>query len=285
MNTTVINFLQNEMNWNKLNISSIERIGGLSSKNYKVSYNNNNYFVKICTHDYLHTDRKNELSIINKAIDVNLAPHLYYFSTKTGNMISTWINGTMPSLNDFSSTEFLYKLSVSLTSFHNLKCQKYFNPFNHIRKRIALCKDLKLPLPKSINVLLDYLKYLEAKLSKNPLIGLCHNDLNASNIILTDGNLHFVDYEYSSMGDVFFDLATISWFFNESSRKKLLELYFNESNEKHYEKLLDYLFVVKFYNATWSLLKSSDSNSDYDYLTGAEIIFNDLLDYNTIRNF
>lgn len=285
MNTTIINFLQNEMNWNKLKISSIERIGGLSSKNYKVSYNNNNYFVKICTHDYLHTDRKNELSIINKAIDINLAPHLYYFSTKTGNMISSWINGTMPSLNDFSSTEFLYKLSVSLNSFHNLKCQKYFNPFNHIRKRIELCKDLKLPLPKSINVLLDYLKYLEVKLSKNPLIGLCHNDLNASNIILTDGNLHFVDYEYSSMGDVFFDLATISWFFDEASRKKLLELYFNESNEKHYEKLLDYLFIVKFYNATWSLLKSSDSNSDYDYLTGAKIIFNDLLDYNTIRNF
>ena len=63
MNNTIINFLQNEMKWNKLNISSIEKIGGLSSENYKVSYNNNNYFVKICTHNYLHTDRKSELSI------------------------------------------------------------------------------------------------------------------------------------------------------------------------------------------------------------------------------
>ena len=47
MNNTIINFLQNEMKWNKLNISSIKKIGGLSSENYKVSYNNNNYFVKI----------------------------------------------------------------------------------------------------------------------------------------------------------------------------------------------------------------------------------------------
>ena len=109
--------------------------------------------------------------------------------------------------------------------------------------------------------------------------------LNASNIILTEDNIYFVDYEYSSMGDVFFDLATISWFFNERSRKNLLELYFNECTEQHYEKLLDYLFVVKFYNATWSLLKSSDSSSDYDYLAGAKMIFNDLLDYNSIRNF
>ena len=312
MNNTIINFLQNEMKWNKLNISSIKKIGGLSSENYKVSYNNNNYFVKICTHNYLHTDRKSELSIINKAIEINLAPHLYYFSTETGNMISSWINGTMPSLNDFSSTKFLHKLSVALNSFHNLKCQKYFNPFNHIRKRINLCNDLNLPLPKSIDTLLNHLNNLEVKLSKNPLIGLCHNDLNASNIILTEleiklnkdpliglchndlnasniilnnDNLYFVDYEYSSMGDVFFDLATISWFFNERSRKNLLELYFNECTEQHYEKLLDYLFVVKFYNATWSLLKSSDSSSDYDYLAGAKMIFNDLLDYNSIRNF
>ena len=80
MNNTIINFLQNEMKWNKLNISSIEKIGGLSSENYKVSYNNNNYFVKICTHNYLHTDRKSELSIINKAIEINKDDGENYFA-------------------------------------------------------------------------------------------------------------------------------------------------------------------------------------------------------------
>lgn len=283
MNTTLINFLQNEMNWNSLNISSIEKLGGLSSENYKVSYNNNSYFVKICTHNYLHTDRKNELIIINKACEINLAPHLYYFSNKTGNMITSWINGTMPSLNDFNSTKFLYKLSHSLKSFHNLKCEKYFNPFNHIRKRINICKELNLPLPKSIDMLLNYLNTLEYKLNKKLLIGLCHNDLNASNIILSNNDLYFVDYEYASMGDIFFDLATISWFFSEKSRKDLLIFYFGKYNIEDYEKLLDYIFVVKFYNATWSLLKSTDSNSDYDYLSGAKMIFKDLLNNNSIR--
>lgn len=285
MNTALINFLQNEINWNPLNISYIQKLGGLSSENYKVLYNNNNYFVKICTHDYLHTDRKNELIIINKACEINVAPHLYYFSDKTGNMVTSWINGTMPSLNDFNSTKFLYKLSNSLKNFHNLNCEKHFNPFNHIRKRIDICKSLNLPLPESINILLNYLTYLETKLNKNLLIGLCHNDLNASNIILSNDNLYFVDYEYSSMGDVFFDLATISWFFTEKSRKDLLRFYFEEYKKQDYEKLLDYIFVVKFYNATWSLLKSVDSNSDYDYLSGAKMIFKDLLDNNAIRNY
>ena len=283
MNANLINLLQNEMNWNTLKISSIEKLGGLSSENYKVSYNNNNYFVKICTHNYLHTDRQNEFLIINKAEEINMAPHLYYFSTTTGNMITDWINGSMPSLNDFSSVEFLSKLVDSLGSFHNLKGEKYFNPFNHIRERINICKNLNLPIPKSIDMLLNYLTDLEIKLSKTPLIGLCHNDLNASNIILSNNDLYFVDYEYSSMGDVFFDLATISWFLSEKSRKSLLSLYFGEYKNKHYTKLLDYLFVVKFYNATWSLLKAKDSNSVYDYLSGAQMIFKDLLNNNSIR--
>lgn len=250
MKTTLIKFLQTEMNWNPINISFIEKLGGLSSENYKVSYNNNDYFVKICIADYLHTDRINELSILNKVSKINLAPNIYYFSNKSGNMITSWIDGSMPSLDDFNSSNFLNMLSNSLKSLHNLKCEKQFNPFNDIRKRIEICKDLNLPLPKSINILLEFLTYLEYKLNKSPLIGLCHNDLNASNIILTSNKLYFVDYEYSSMGDIFFDLATISWFFSEKSRKDLLKFYFGEYNPKDYEKLLDFIFIVKFYNAS-----------------------------------
>lgn len=284
MKTTLIKFLQTEMNWNPINISFIEKLGGLSSENYKVSYNNNDYFVKICIADYLHTDRVNELSILNKVSKINLAPNIYYFSNKSGNMITSWIDGSMPSLDDFNSSNFLNMLSNSLKSLHNLKCEKQFNPFNDIRKRIEICKDLNLPLPKSINILLEFLTYLEYKLNKSPLIGLCHNDLNASNIILTSNKLYFVDYEYSSMGDIFFDLATISWFFSEKSRKDLLKFYFSEYNPKDYEKLLDFIFIVKFYNASWSLLKSTDLNINYDYLSGAKMIFKDLLKNDSIRN-
>lgn len=285
MKTTLIKFLQTEMNWNPINISFIEKLGGLSSENYKVSYNNNDYFIKICIADYLHTDRVNELSILNKVSKINLAPNIYYFSNKNGNMITSWIDGSMPSLDDFNSSNFLNMLSNSLKSLHNLKCEKQFNPFNDIRKRIEICKDLNLPLPKSINILLEFLTYLEYKLNKSPLIGLCHNDLNASNIILTSNKLYFVDYEYSSMGDIFFDLATISWFFSEKSRKDLLKFYFGEYNPKDYEKLLDFIFIVKFYNASWSLLKSTDLNINYDYLSGAKMIFKDLLKNDSIRNF
>lgn len=283
MNTNLINFLENEMKWNILNVSNIKKLGGLSSENYKVCYESNNYFVKICTHEYIHTDRKNELLIINESFKINLAPTLYYFSIETGNMISSWIDGDMPSLEDFNSYTFLNKLSNSLKKFHSLKCKKYFNPFNDIKKMVNICLESNLPLPKSIDLLLDNLNILEIKLKNNQLIGLCHNDLNASNIILNNNKLYFVDYEYASMGDVFFDFATISWFFSEKSRKSLLKFYFGEYKDEDYEKLLDYIFIVKFYNAMWSLLKSKDYNSTYDYLSGSKIIFKELFNNDALR--
>lgn len=285
MYNNVINFLKHNSNWNITLVSSIKKIGGLSSDNYKVIYNNTPYFIKICTHNYLHTDLNTELDVISKASKVHIAPDFYYFGLDNGNMICKWIDGHMPSLNDFNSFDFLSQLSKTLKNFHNLNCNKVFNPFNDIKERLNICSNLKLPLPLCIDMLLNKLNLLEEKLSKNLSIGLCHNDLNASNIILFKDNLYFVDFEYSSMGDVFFDLATISWFFTEKSRKDLLLQYFGYFRNEDYQKLLDYLFVVKFYNATWSLLKSHQSNSNYDYLTRAEMIFKDLLDDNAIRNF
>lgn len=284
MNTIVIEFIKKCTTWNIEDISCISKIGGLSSNNYKVTYNNVNYFVKICTHTYLHTNIENELDVLKKTCKINLCPELIYYSTKNGNMISQWIHGKSPDLNDLNSSDFLMSLSKNLLKLHSLECNNIFNPFKHIRKRLDKCNMLNIKLPTSIDLVLKKLNLLEESLMKNLHIGLCHNDLNASNIILCHDKLFFVDYEYSSMGDIFFDLASISWFLSECKRKELLELYFGEYKEEYYEKLIDYLFVVKFYNATWSLLKSTNTSSNYDYYKGAEMIFEELLNENSIRS-
>lgn len=107
-------------------------------------------------------------------------------------------------------------------------------------------------------------------------IGLCHNDLNPSNILITGNDLYFIDYEFSAIGDIFYDLATLSWMMNDEGKKNLLKFYFHKPTNYHYKKLAYYLYVVKFWNACWSLLKSKDNTSTYDYKKGAEMIFQDL---------
>ena len=283
MNLTAIDFIKYNLKWDTTAIQSLEKLGGLSSENYKVIYNNTAYFLRVCPYTYLHTDRNRELEVIGKAADIDLCKRPYYYSSKTGDMVSPWIHGHMPKEEEFASFTFINMVTEKLKKLHQLTCNSEFKPYDHIKERIELCKKASIPLPDSIDTILKTLNKLELKLEKNKILGLCHNDLNASNMILCHDKLYFVDYEYASMGDVFFDLATVAWFMTTENRKHLIKSYFGHYNHEHYEKLLDYLYIVKLYNATWSLLKSKDSTGEYDYFKGAYMIFEDLSDFHSIR--
>lgn len=283
MNLSPENFLKLNLNWDSSALQLIKKAGGLSSDNFRIIYNNENYFLRLCPHTYLHTNRALELKVINQASFLGLCHKPYYYEIKTGHMVSPWIQGNMPSEKDFESFKFIDLVTFNLKKLHSLTCDVEFQLYFHIEERIKLCRQYEIQLPDSIDTILSTLKKLEIKLNKNKQLGLCHNDLNASNMILNKDKLFFVDFEYASMGDVFFDLATVGWFMNTSCRKHLLKSYFGEYKDSYYEKFLDYLYIVKLYNATWSLLKSKDYSGEYDYFKGANMIFEDLSNFESIR--
>ncbi len=74
-----------------------------------------------------------------------------------------------------------------------------------------------------------------------------------------------------------FDLATVSWMLDEKKRYFLIKSYFGYYSYELMEKLENYLFVVKLWNASWSFLKSLNTNSTYDYKLGGNMIIDDLL--------
>lgn len=277
-NSYVISLIKENTLFNTSEITCIKKAGGLSNHNFKVSFDDSKkLFIRICSQTILNTDRQTELDIINSASKIELTPKPYYFSSKNGDMILPWIDGILPSLSDFAHDNFMKNLTNNLKKLHNLKCDKTFSPFENIRIQIDQCKEKKLPLPSYFNILENKLNSLEDTLNNNKIIGLCHNDFNYSNIIISSHNIYFIDFEYSAMNDVFWDLATISWFLDTEERKRLLLHYFGRFKDEDLKRLVNYLFVVKFYNALWSLLKSSDSNNDYDYMKGSYIIFEELM--------
>lgn len=276
-------FIHYNLKWDINALQSIEKVGGLSSDNYKITYDNKDYFLRLCPYNYLHTNRALEHDIINKVAAIGLCKKTYYYNADNGAMVSPWIPGNMPTEEDFSTYSFIDILTEKLKALHSLSCEEEFNLYEHIKTRINLCREYKIQLPNSIDTILNTLDKLKVKLNSNKHYGLCHNDLNASNMILNKDILYFVDYEYSSMGDIFFDLATVGWFMDSNCRKYLISSYFGEYKDSYYEKFLDYLYIVKLYNATWSLLKSKDSSPEYDYFKGANMIFEDLLNYESIR--
>ena len=67
---------------------------------------------------------------------------------------------------------------------------------------------------------------------------------------------------------------------NEDGKDILLNAYFIKPSSYHFKKLSYYLYVVKLWNALWSLEKSIHSNTEYNYQKGAYLIFEDL--YNSL---
>lgn len=279
MNIEIINLLEKHLQWDIKEVTSLQSIGGLNNNNFKLLYNSKSYFMRICSNNLLVLDRSNEFNILKKASQINLCPSPLYFDKVNGHMVTPWIYGTMPTESQSNSKYIISKLITKLKTFHRLKCNAIFNPFNEIRKRVSLCRKHNIPLPYFIDITIKKLSILECELCKSQLIGLCHNDLNPSNILLTEDDLYLIDYEMSGMGDIFFDLATVAWLVNEDTRKTILKEYFGYFDPKDYNKLIKYLYVVKMLNGTWSLLKSLDTTNNYDYTTGANLIFNELLDF------
>lgn len=277
MNIDVINLLTNNLCWDLKKINSLESIGGLTNNNFKLNYNNKDYFIRISKDNIFQKNFSNELSILKKASKLNLCPYPLYFDDNNGNMVTPWIYGSMPTEDEANSKYIIKKLIMKLKSFHQLESNIIFNPFNEIRNRIYLCRKHNITLPDFFSILINKLNMLENSLCSFQLFSLCHNDLNPSNILLTRNDLFIIDYEFSGVNDIFFDLATIAWLINDNSRKTLLKEYFGYYDSKDYDKLIKYLYVVKMLNGTWALLKSLDTSNNYDYTNGANIIFKELL--------
>ena len=88
----------------------------------------------------------------------------------------------------------------------------------------------------------------------------CHNDAFAHNMILSpDGSLKILDWELSGRGDIWFDLATLSFScgFNHATEQVMLELYFGYSDDEKMKTLAGIKFVCMIREIGWALMHTA----------------------------
>lgn len=258
--------------YKKINLT---KIGGLNNSNYLFQINNKKYVLRIPSKDNKN-NFINEGTILDLISPLNISPLIKYHNSK-GVLVSEFIPSSKITLEVYNSKTFINKTVTSLKKLHTNRCDIFFNPFNEIYKNIYYLKDINYNFHHDLKKILKKIKDIEEIYSNNLDLGLCHNDLNTSNIIYKENNIFFIDFEFSGMGDIFFDLATLSWFLNDKLKIELLNSYFGYFNFSLKEKLDNYIFVVKLWNATWSYIKSINSNSHYDYKLGGNMILDDLI--------
>lgn len=80
--------------------------------------------------------------------------------------------------------------------------QPYWQPTDTIEHYLKL-------LPEAKPIFTDTLKDLKRLDWRTQHYGLCHIDLNPTNIIATDDGVRFIDWEYARLGPVVYDLAVL----------------------------------------------------------------------------
>lgn len=141
-----------------------------------------------------------EVRIQQRAADAGIAPPLVYVLPEHSLTVSAYIRDT-PSLR---SVELLSQL---LRNIHALPAD---GPTLNLQQTMTNYAEAALDRPTPTAKLIDpespQLHAAIMEFEAGPK-ALCHNDLNADNIRMTEGRMIAIDWEYAAVGNPYFDVA------------------------------------------------------------------------------
>jgi thiamine kinase-like enzyme len=240
-------------------LDSIEVIeGGYSSPGiYKIQNGQKNYVLRLSNPRQPLQNRQNEIEAIKIASNLGIAPFYHHGSLKGGYILMDFVPGEKITSEHFkNNVSLLKKIAKTLRKLHD--GPELPKPFKNVFQRIRFFESfLQGKRPTLLIQALNQLSTLENTLT--PLLEYrpCHNDLNPNNILYDQEAFTFVDWEYASQEDPYFDLATLSTFFALSSDQEntLLENYLGHAPKQiHLYKLSQMKKVVALYYGTGFLL-------------------------------
>ena len=104
--------------------------------------------------------------------------------------------------------------------------------------------------------------------------------------VLDDGNIRFIDWEFSGVGDIYYDLATLTYAYDSLDtlprelQEYMLVCYFGEVRQENRTRLEGMQYMLMFFTAMWGVFQQGMQNEghvwsveDFDFLEYANITF------------
>lgn len=218
---------------------------GLCNEVYKIEKNNKEFILRFFKKAHsVKIDRKQEFKIQTLAYKKNLASKPIYLDKDLKFMTCEFLAGKHKKSLSKKQIKILAK---SLKKLHGIKYKK--KPYS-LKKEFLNYKNY-LKDKKSKKLIKDSIDILKKNDKKKDFV-LSHNDLNKENIIFNN-RVFFIDWEFASKNNRFFDLATISIKFklNRKDEKLLLSTYFSILEKKQKKKFKKFKIICKNYWKLW----------------------------------
>ncbi len=208
---------------------------GICNTTYLLSTLDKQYIIKQ-PKEALHVEKKLEYKIQLKTYKKGISSQPIIMDIKNHIFISIYLEGFH---KIFIKKTDLKKLADTLLLLHSIKLKG--KVFDIEKFFIKNHKSVDIKLKSTILRLKKYRKDLV----------LCHNDLNPENILFSS-TVKFIDWEFASINDRYFDLASIILEFNLNQRFEsyFLQRYF-KNNKYNKEKLKTYKILYKYLCKIW----------------------------------
>ena len=261
--------------WGNIPVDYEPLDGGFVNFTYKVRVNNSCFALRIngSQNDYLGLSRQEEVNVMRIAGEMGIAPKVMPQSTDEY-LITEFIDAHTLTHDEIKQPNIIQNAMDVLKKIHSIQgSDRTFSPFDLVNKHLEGMKALNIPFPNELEALLPESEAAEKRWNDSASYrkAYCHNDYYTFNILNAGGRLYVIDWELSGRGDIFFDIATISFHnaFTAGQDEHMLQCYFGQVEPEHFSALRDMKYMNMLREATWGLLhsgmKEDTVNHNLDY--------------------
>ena len=212
----------------------------------------------------INVDRENEIFILSQLKILDFSPEVLFSDLSYGILVWRYIEGIEFSLDKDSNEVFLKTLGTELKKIHDIDLPK--SKKKYFSNDINFYRNLLKEVPE--NIILHRGFDLYDKLNNSDNYVFSHNDLNKTNLLWRD-RLFFLDWEYSSFNNPFFDIASISNAYNLSKvdRAILWKAYTNnEYSVLNDTNLREWMLFCHYLEYMWSISLIQNGKIDQNTL-------------------
>lgn len=253
---------------------AIERLGGLTNRNYKVTVGGERYVLRIPgekTAQYI--DRRREAHNARAAAAAGVNAEVLFFDESDGLMLCRYLDGCV------SMTPALFlrradapaRAARAVRRMHRSGQQfKFrFELFSMIDEYLNLLAGLGAELPEGYHDVIGEAEAVRRVLNSRPApLAPCHCDPLSENFLDDGERMWVVDWEYSGMNDPLWDLGDMSVEagFDEACERKMMEAYCDgpptpatQGRMVIYKAMCDLLWTL------WGLIQHANKNPVDDF--------------------
>ena len=195
--------------------AAIERIGGLTNRNYKITLGPERYVLRLAgagTSEYI--DRAAEARNARIAAAAGVNAQVLHFEVEDGTMLARYIDDCLTmSEAAFKDLARVERAAHAFRRMHrfNEPFAGRFDVFAQIDEYLALLRRNDAKIPDGYEALQKEADAARLVLGERPAaLAPCHNDPLAENFLDAPDRMFLVDWEYAGMNDPMWDLGDLS---------------------------------------------------------------------------